>query len=648
MHKDKTPAVETSGIDLLTHPNVIQTTIEWQAKNRFNHNSTLSSRPFKSFNKDTRHIGKTFEDCFYKNGYPRCHPICDGKIYRFGKKQKYWYVYHHNYGLIGDWSNNLPKVIWQNDKDESINSQIPETLIAQIHREEQLRQDNRINQQKKVAQDVQTHLKTLSYKGESAYLKKKKISGHNVYYGTDNHSNPCIFIPLVDINFTVWSYQQIYDNGKKYFRKGGKKQGCFHLIGNIYTNDRIVFTEGYATGASIYEATGYTTVICFDAGNIEHVIKVFKEKHPRHTFLIATDNDAYGKVNTGKNNAEIAAMQYGCKIALPVFKNIDTCPTDFNDLYVLEGKEKVQDQIITALNKKTLKCVNLNVLLSTKLKPRNMLMNPIIPEQGLVMIYAKRGVGKTLLGLTMGLAVASGKHILENKWTCSQPRKVLVLDGEMPTTSLQERLHAIIKGMFHSGEKPLIPNNLLFLLADLQDDTMPDLATQEGQHLIEEYLNGVEFLILDNLSSLCRHYRENEADSWVPIQEWLLYLRRKGIAVLLIHHANKNGQQRGTSRKEDLLDTVIELRPFQDNTSSGSTKFEAHYSKTRNFYGNDAKPFMVELLNDQDDGIRFIPSAIENALSDDIKTLSSEGLSQRQIAKQLGTSLTTVNRRLNE
>ncbi len=61
-----------------------------------------------------------------------------------------------------------------------------------------------------------------------------------------------------------------------------------------------------------------------------------------------------------------------------------------------------------------------------------MLINPIIPEKGLVMLYAPRGVGKTYVALTIALAVATGETMFNGKWKAEQPAKVLFVDGEMP------------------------------------------------------------------------------------------------------------------------------------------------------------------------------------------------------------------------
>jgi hypothetical protein len=63
------------------------------------------------------------------------------------------------------------------------------------------------------------------------------------------------------------------------------------------------------------------------------------------------------------------------------------------------------------------------------------------------------------------------------------------------------------------------------------------------------------------------------------MQNWLLRLRRKGIAVLLVHHAGVNGRQRGTSRREDALDTVIALRRAADYSPEQGARFEIHIEK---------------------------------------------------------------------
>jgi putative DNA primase/helicase len=174
-----------------------------------------------------------------------------------------------------------------------------------------------------------------------------------------------------------------------------------------------------------------------------------------------------------------------------------------------------------------------------------------------------------------------------------------------------------------------------------------DLSTPEGQGVIEEHLDGVKLLILDNYSSLCRSGRENEAESWIPLQEWFLKLRRQGVSVLLIHHSNKNGGQRGTSRKEDLLDTVITLRKPESYDPRDGARFEVHYEKARGFYGDAAIPFEAH-LKEENSKLFWHIQKLEQAQFKQVIALHQKGFTQREIADELGLGLGTVNRKIKE
>ena len=84
-----------------------------------------------------------------------------------------------------------------------------------------------------------------------------------------------------------------------------------------------------------------------------------------------------------------------------------------------------------------------------KLPPRAMLLEPILPERGLAMLFAGRGIGKTHVALGIAYAVVAGGEFL--RWRADEPRNVLYVDGEMPQQALQERLLAI---MANRGRRP--------------------------------------------------------------------------------------------------------------------------------------------------------------------------------------------------
>ena len=81
--------------------------------------------------------------------------------------------------------------------------------------------------------------------------------------------------------------------------------------------------------------------------------------------------------------------------------------------------------------------ITLEDLLSRDIKPREFVIEPLIHERGLVMVYAWRGVGKTWFALGLAHAIAAGGKYL--KWTASKPRRVLHVCGEMPAVDLKQR-----------------------------------------------------------------------------------------------------------------------------------------------------------------------------------------------------------------
>jgi putative DNA primase/helicase len=288
-----------------------------------------------------------------------------------------------------------------------------------------------------------------------------------------------------------------------------------------------------------------------------------------------------------------------------------------------------------------LKSIGFNDFLKLDIPPREMLLHPILPERSLAMLYAPRGIGKTLLSLSIGLAVSSGSPLL--RWFAPRQKRVLYVDGEMPLVSLQERLRIISAGL---GAE--VSNRGFRILAADQTENGISLGTEDGQQAIEPLLSDVDLLILDNLSTLCTTGSESASDAWVPMQNWLLGLRRKGVTVLLVHHAGTNGRQRGTSRREDALDTVIALRRPEDYSPEQGARFEVHFEKLRNRVdGDGAVPFEAELeplLTDAGDGVRWCARDLRPPLFKQATELFQDGLTVREVAAVLHISKTEAGR----
>lgn len=285
-----------------------------------------------------------------------------------------------------------------------------------------------------------------------------------------------------------------------------------------------------------------------------------------------------------------------------------------------------------------LKAISMEEFLLSTLPERDYLLHPVIPEQGIVMLVAKRGIGKTFTALHMSLSVAGGLSLFN--WHAPKARRVLYVDGEMPAISMQERLAALATGM---AAPPHAMQNFSIITPDIQSRPMPDLATTYGQQALEPFLAGVDLLVLDNLATLCRTGKENESQSWTPMQTWLLDLRRRGMAALLVHHAGKSGDQRGTSAREDIMDTVISLRRPTTYSVAEGARFEVHLTKARGIVGEDAMPFEVHLRSEGNQLIWDVNELV-NVQAEQLKQLLAEGFSIRDCADEMGVSKSVVHR----
>ena len=215
-----------------------------------------------------------------------------------------------------------------------------------------------------------------------------------------------------------------------------------------------------------------------------------------------------------------------------------------------------------------------------ELQPRDFILEPIIRTGSLAMVSAFRGVGKTQVAIGIAHAVATGGAFL--KWRAPVRRHVFYVDGEMPGADLQERLR-----MF----SPVSSERLRILPMDEQEIGVSlNLSQAESQERLEAILGPTQFLILDNRSTLTSGGRENEAESWDTMQSWQLKLRRRGISVLLIEHEGRGGNPRGTSKREDVLDTLVSLKHPDDYKVEDGARFEVHLGKARGVFGEMQNP----------------------------------------------------------
>jgi len=168
------------------------------------------------------------------------------------------------------------------------------------------------------------------------------------------------------------------------------------------------------------------------------------------------------------------------------------------------------------------------------------LCGPWVREQTITEVYGWRGSGKSWFCLHLAYCVAAGVGFM--RWSVGAPRRVVYVDGEMSLDDMQTRLHSIIESEEKKAGRSLDAE--LYHLSDSDLETFPDglpkLSTPEGRALIEAQLtSGPTLLVLDNLSTLFNSAIENDAESWVEAQDWLISLRRRGHSVIFVHHAGR-------------------------------------------------------------------------------------------------------------
>jgi putative DNA primase/helicase len=333
-------------------------------------------------------------------------------------------------------------------------------------------------------------------------------------------------------------------------------------------------------------------------------------------------------------------MERAAQGTLAVEGRLMTSPKSRHSTDLLRNQRNKTAQSCISASAPSAKVLDLGDFLSFNFPPKEYILSPIIPTQGLVMLYAPRGMGKTMLALHIAFAVATGQPVCH--WTAPKSRRVLYVDGEMPAVVMQQRLAAIVRSY------PIAPARGFFNIVtpDLQNQFL-NLATAEGQAAIEPHLSKVAMVVIDNLSTLCRAGRENETESWHPVQDWILHLRRRGLSMLLIHHSNKNGGQRGTSAREDVLDTVVALRRPSDYRMEQGARFEVRLEKARGLIGEDTKPFEAMLSMDRLGVPVWKCRGIRPPNAEMVRRLKDSGKTIRQIADETGLSKSKVGRLLN-
>lgn len=302
------------------------------------------------------------------------HPIMDGEKHRIdligeqsGKHTGFYTGYLDGVPNGYAMNNKTGEEVRWKQKGYVCTSEDKKRLEALAEHKNATREKQTMDKQNKASERSQQVLKDYYKPATEAtsqipYLAAKGIQATK---GTFVHlTEGTLAVPMRDTAHKHWSTQYISaEDNSKSFAKGGKLEGCLHLIGDeplsVAKTDTIIIAEGYSTAASIAEAvSGVTVIVAFNGNNLKHVATSIRETFPEKNIVIAADNDKELIINNEKRNIGVekateAAEAVNATVVIPQFNaKDDKMLTDFNDLATKsKTKEGVFKQITVAINR---------------------------------------------------------------------------------------------------------------------------------------------------------------------------------------------------------------------------------------------------------------------------------------------------------
>lgn len=221
--------------------------------------------------------------------------------------------------------------------------------------------------------------------GSSPYLSRKGVQPHGVRFLPDG----TLLVPMRNAAGELQNVQRIApvkpaadrpgqqpgQPPEKRFLPSGRKSGLWHLVGELggpagvpaapadaacpdactAPPPVLLLAEGYATGASLHEATGWPVAVCFDAGNLKPCALALQELHPGALLLVCGDDDRATEARTGTNPGRVkgaaaarAVQAAGGRAGLVLPAGLPEGGTDFNDLHAHAGADAVRAQVQAA------------------------------------------------------------------------------------------------------------------------------------------------------------------------------------------------------------------------------------------------------------------------------------------------------------
>ena len=486
--------------------------------------------------------------------------VADGKLRRFSSNGKArddsgWYVLHLDgipAGSFGDWREGFSQS-WCSKSTDTMTPAEREAHRQRVEAMRKAREADQHQRQQQAAQTAATRWQAATPATEHPYLTAKGVKSYGL-----KAEGEALLIPMRDTAGKLHSLQVIDPTGGKRFQYGGRIKGCYFAIGK--PDGVLIVCEGYATGASIHQATGQAVAVAFNAGNLLDVAQALRSKYPKLRLILAADDDHMTAGNPGVTKATEAARAVGGLLAVPRFpQGRGDKDTDFNDLHKLAGLDAVKAcmdagtpvasggkadastgqtfpplvEADTATEKPAHAVVLCNGADLTP-EPVRWLWTHWLALGKMHILAGAPGQGKTTIALAFAATVTIG-----GRWpdgSRCEPGNVLVWSGEDdPADTLLPRLLAAgadkSRVWFVSGTR---------INGEVQPfDPARDMAALEAQATA---IGGVRLLVVDPVVSAVTGDSHKNTEVRRSLQPIVDLASRLDAAVLGISHFSKGGQ----------------------------------------------------------------------------------------------------------
>ena len=579
-----------------------------------------------------------FREKMLEHGFNPDRITPDGEIHRFrgpnernGRKSA-WYVLFANHpqaGMFGDWKSGVEqKWCAINPKEMSLQeSQIYRTRIEQTRLQRELANENKHEAARAKA------LKAWESAGElheHSYLAAKGVNACGARLWGKN-----IIWPLRDYEGMIQSYQTIAPDGSKRFLAGGKKKGCYFEIPGSHI---IGICEGFATAASVHMATGWTTIIAADAGNLAPVAVEWRKNNPAMKIVICGDNDASG---VGQEKAQAAAELVGGTFKIPPREG------DWNDIHVSEGISTVKSGLISRSYRTAIADWGIERF-EGPAPEREWLVSGTIPAAALTILSAQGDAGKGMLLLDLGLKVAggavSGLNVVEAFGnSLASHGAAIILTAEDDKDEMHRRVEGIRKGRELKHPLYIVP---LPNAGGPMPFVVPGRSGPEASPLWHELvdqiqeISNVKLIVIDPLASfVMADVNSDPAVGAFTTGLFASLATQTGAALIVAHHLAKTTKKiaspedaralvRGSTAIVDGARSVYVLWGVDEKLSKQKCKhLGVEWQRNRIFYGclvksNGPGDRNIKTFARNDAGLlEVVDAKIKQVAADDINVL---------------------------